>query len=156
QQDAVALDARLGRDVVRLRVADQRVDQQTVDGLERALGQVLVRAVDRVASLEADDALPPALGEYSARIGRVERELREGRLRPLEDGDLASEVERLLRVEAGYAGVVLVGRAKRVPRLALLVVLEDLVDLERRVGRARFVGQRDLVALRLVIDREAD
>ena len=62
-QHAVALDARRGRDVVALRVADERVDQEAVDGLERALGQVLVRAVDRVAGLEADHALPPALGE---------------------------------------------------------------------------------------------
>ena len=60
-EHAVALDARRGRNVVRLRLADERMDQQPVDGLERDLGQVLVRAVDRVARLEADDALPAAL-----------------------------------------------------------------------------------------------
>ena len=62
-EHAVALDAGRGRHVVGLRLADERVDEQAVDGLERALGQVLVRAVDRVAGLEADDAPPAAVGE---------------------------------------------------------------------------------------------
>ena len=72
-EHAVALDARRGRHVVRLRVADERVDQQPVDGLERDLRQVLVRSVDRVARLEADDALPAALGERgrASRRGRA-------------------------------------------------------------------------------------
>src|SRR5690349_7343144 len=68
-EDAVALDPGRGRDVVRLRVADERVDQEAVDGLERDLGQVLVGAVDRVARLEADDALPAALCEVHPRFG---------------------------------------------------------------------------------------
>ena len=39
------------------------MDEEPVGDLERALGQVLVGAVDRVAGLEGDDALPAALGE---------------------------------------------------------------------------------------------
>ena len=52
-EDLVRLHPRRGRHVVRLRLADERVDEEPVDGLERALGQVLVRPVDRVAGLEA-------------------------------------------------------------------------------------------------------
>ena len=69
-EDAVALDARRGGHVVGLRLADERVDEQAVDGLERALRQVLVRAVDRVAGLEADDAAPASLRERLARVSR--------------------------------------------------------------------------------------
>src|SRR5581483_10515194 len=71
EQDAVALDPRRGGDVVRLRLADQRVDEQAVDRLERALRQILVRPVDRVPGLEADDALPAPLGKDPARVARV-------------------------------------------------------------------------------------
>ena len=52
-QHAVAVHARVGRDVVGLRLTDQRMQQQPVDHLERALGEVLVSAVDRVARLKA-------------------------------------------------------------------------------------------------------
>ena len=92
----VAVDANVDRDVVGLRVADERMDEQPVDGLERDLRQVLVRAMDRVAGLEPDDALPASLGEDPPRLGRVARELRELRLRPLEHGHATGEVERLL------------------------------------------------------------
>jgi hypothetical protein len=88
-QHAVALDAGRGRYVVRLRVADERVDQQAVHRLEGDLGQVLVRAVDRVAGLEADHALPAAVGERRSGVGRVERELRKGRRDTVEHGDAA-------------------------------------------------------------------
>ena len=77
EQRPVALDANVDRHVVGLRVADERVDEQPVDRLERDLRQVLVRAVDRVAGLEADDALPATLGEDPPRLGGVARELGE-------------------------------------------------------------------------------
>src|SRR5207249_2115660 len=118
EQDAVALDARCGRHVVRLRVADQRMDQETVDGLERALGQVLVRAVDWVTGLETDDPLPATVGKGRSGLRGIEGELRKGRLRALEDRHLAGEVERLLRVEPRDARMSLVRGPKRVPGLA--------------------------------------
>ena len=77
EQRAVAVDAHVHGHVVRLRVADERMHEQPVHGLERDLRQVLVRAVDRVARLESDDALPAALGEDATRLGRVARELGE-------------------------------------------------------------------------------
>ena len=46
------------------------MDQQSVDDLERALLDVLVRPVDRVAGLEPDHGLPATLGELGPRLGR--------------------------------------------------------------------------------------
>ena len=132
------------------------MDEQAVDRLERDLRQVLVRAVDRVARLEADDALPPALRERGAGLGRVARELGKGRLRAFERRDLAGEVERLLRVEPRDAGVRLVRRAEAPLRLEVLVVLEDLLDLERRKLTSTLVRERDDVALRRRVDGETD
>ncbi len=51
-------------DIARLGHADDRVDQQVGLGLFRgAEGQFLVRAVQRVAGLEGDDAAPAQLAE---------------------------------------------------------------------------------------------
>ncbi len=50
EQGLVAAHPYVGRHVVGLRRTDQRVHQQPVDDLERALLDVLVRSVDRVAS----------------------------------------------------------------------------------------------------------
>jgi hypothetical protein len=83
-EHAVGLDAGLRGDVVRLRLADERVDEQAVHGLEGALRQVLVGPVDRVAGLKADHAAPSALGEERPGVGGVAVQLREGRLQPLE------------------------------------------------------------------------
>src|SRR5205823_3040571 len=107
-EDQVALDAGRRRNVVRLGVADERVDEQTVDGLECDLRQVLVRAVDRIARLEADDALPAAVRERSTRLGGIARQLRKGGPRPLKHRHLAREVERLLSVETRDTGVCVV------------------------------------------------
>ena len=85
EQRAVAVDAHRGRDVVALRLADQRVDQQAVDDLERGLGDVLVRPVDRVAGLEAGHAAPAALGEDPPGVDGIERQLGERRRRAVED-----------------------------------------------------------------------
>ena len=60
---------------------------KAVDGLERALRQVLVRPVDRVTGLEADDPAPAPLREERAGRGGILVQLREGRLEALEDGD---------------------------------------------------------------------
>jgi len=73
-----------------------------------------------------------ALDTLEGPYGRVEGELREGRLGPLEDGHAAGQVERLLRVQPGHAGVVVVDRAEAALGLALLVVLKALVHLEHR------------------------
>src|SRR6266566_5170633 len=156
EQDPVALDTRCRRYVVGLGVADQGVDQQSVDRFERALREVLVRAVDRVAGLEANHALPSTLCENRAGLRRIERKLRERRPCALEDRHFAGQIERLLLVEPGDAGVRRVRGPKRVPRLALLVVFEDLVHLEHGDRLARLVGQCDLVVGRRSVEGETD
>ena len=70
EQRLVAPHPHVRRDVVGLRRADERVDEQAVDDLERALLDVLVRPVDRVAGLEPDDGPPAALARTSARVSR--------------------------------------------------------------------------------------
>ena len=129
--------------------------EQTVHGLERHLREVLVGAVDRVARLEPDDPLPAALGDDPPRLGRILRKLREGRDGPLEHGDLAGEVEGLLRVQTGDTGVGLVGRAEAELGLTRLVVLESLLHVEHRDGLARLVAECDPVAGRRRVDGEA-
>ena len=155
-QHAVALDARRGRHVVGLRLAHERVDEQSVDGLEGALRQVLVGAVDRVAGLEADDAPPAPVGELRPRLRRIARQLREGGLRSVEDGDLAGEVEILLRVEPSDPGMRLVGRPEALLGLPLLVVLVDLLDVEHGEWTAALVREDDPVAARRRRDRQGD
>ncbi len=108
-----------------------------------------------IAGLEADHTLPAALGERRTRLGRIARELRERRLWPLEHGDAAGEVQGLLRVQARDAGVGIVGRPEAAFRLEVLVVLEDLVDLERRQQASALVREGDRVALRRRVDGEA-
>src|SRR5215208_2480935 len=102
------------------------MDEQAVHGLERDLRQVLVRTVDRVAGLEADDALPAAFGEDRACLDGVARQLLELRARPLEDGDEPGEVERILRVEPRHPRMRLVSRAEAALGLARPVVLVDV------------------------------
>ena len=68
-QDLVAAHPHVSGDVALLGLADQRVDVQPVADLERGLGEVLVRPVDRVAGLEGDDPLPAAVGERLLRLG---------------------------------------------------------------------------------------
>ena len=155
EQRPVALDAHIGGDVVRLRVADEWMDEQAVDSLQRDFGQVLVRAVDRVARLEADDATPPALGERGPRLGGVARELRVRRRHALEDRDTAAEIERLLVVQACDAGMLGIGRAEAPLGLPLLVVLEDLLHLERGEQAAVLVREGDDIALGRLVHGQA-
>ena len=131
------------------------MNEEPVDGLERDLREVLVRAVDRIACLEPDDALPPALREDPARLCGIARELGELRCRPLEHGHAAGEVERLLREEPRDARVRLVGRAEAVLGLVLAVVRVGLLDLEDGQSAAALVGERDAVSARRGVDGEA-
>ena len=128
------------------------MDEDAVDDLERGLRHVLVRAVDRVARLKADHALPAALGERRARLHRVERELREGGLLPLEDRDVAGQVLPRLAVQARHAGVRLLGGAEAELGLVAGVVGVDLADVEHGQERAVLGGQGHAVAARRLGD----
>ncbi len=74
----------------------------------------------------------------------------------LEDRDAAAEIERLLVVEPRHARVLGVGRAEALLGLALGVVLEDLLHLERREQAALLVGEGDGVALWRLVHGQAD
>src|SRR5690606_31504628 len=58
QQNLVAAQPNCDRQVVAFRLSGQRMKEQTVDRLERALLDVFMGAVNRVAGLKGDDALP--------------------------------------------------------------------------------------------------
>src|SRR5207237_10688376 len=66
EEHLVTAHAHVDRHVVVLGGADERMDQDAVGALERHLGQILVRAVDRVAGLESDHGAPTALLELRA------------------------------------------------------------------------------------------
>jgi hypothetical protein len=155
-EHAVALDAGRRGDVLRLRLAHERVDEEAVDGLERNLGQVLVGSVNWISRLKSNDAPPATLRERGAGVGRVERELRERRRDAVEHRDPPGEVEGVLVEEARDPRMVGVGGAEAALGLALLVVLVDLADLEHREQPPLLVGQRDAVAFRSCGDRQAD
>ncbi len=71
EEGLVAKHPHGSRDVVGLCAADERMDHQAVDLFERDLCDVLVRAVDRVARLEAHDAGPPPLREEGPGLPRI-------------------------------------------------------------------------------------
>jgi ribosomal protein L11 methyltransferase len=82
----VGAHARGGVDVVALGLADERVQdgagvQPLTDERLQAIDQrVLVRAVERVAGLEGDDALPALLAEERPHLARRQHELAEARM----------------------------------------------------------------------------
>ncbi len=96
----------------------------------------------------------------SAKIRRVSagiaRELGELRLRPLEHGYAAREIERLLTVQPGDTGMCVVGGPKAELGFVLLVVLVDLVDLEHGDRTSRLVDEPDALARRSRIHGQAD
>src|SRR5215207_3754635 len=123
--------AHVGRDVVRLGLADERVQQEPVGDLQRALLYVLVRAVDGVPRLEGDDATPAALAEQLARLGRVFPVRPEGGvLRAVEETDAPAEEPVAFGVEGAHARVRLVGRAVDLFGLARLVARVLLFEME--------------------------
>ena len=158
-QDLVAAHPHVGRDVALLGLADQRVDEQPVADLERGLGQVLVRPVDRVAGLERDDALPAALLERRLGLGRRRVAAHERVLvvRQRVGLDRAGEAAGALGADRGDARVLLVGRAVDLLGLELDVLVEDLLDGEAPELLAVRGGQLDDVADRaLEVGRERD
>ena len=147
-QHLVAAHAHVGGDVAGLGLADQRVDEEPVAGLQGGLGQVLVGAVDRVAGLEGDDPLPAALLERPARLLRGQIAAHEGVL-VVGQGvglDRAGDTAVALLVDGGDAGVGVVGGAVDLLGLAAAVALEDLLDGQPPQRLALVAGELDHVA----------
>ena len=158
-QHLVAAHPHVGGDVAGLGLADQRVDEEPVAGLQRRLGQVLVGAVDRVAGLEGDDPLPAARLEVGLVLGRRLVAAHEGLLVVGQrvDLDRAGDAAAALLVDRGDAGVLLVGGAVDLLGLALDVALEDLLDLDPAQRLAFVAGELDDVAdLALEVGRQGD
>jgi hypothetical protein len=151
EEDLVASHARRGGDVVALRLSHERVEQEPVDRLERRLDEVLVRAVHRVARLEADDLLPPALVEGAARLDRVSVMGGEFPLdAALREGDAAGDgdVVRAL-VEPADTRVGELLRAVDVLAFRVAIDRERLVDDDAPDDlrtRAIVHGERDLLS----------
>ena len=147
-QDLVAAHPHIGRDVARLRLADQRMKEEPVGHLERRLGQVLVSPVDRVPGLEGHDPLPTAVGERLLRLGGRQVAAHEGFLVVGQriGLDRAGEAARALAPNRGDARMLVVGR--QVDELGLLVhlALEDLLDRQPPERLAVRGAQLDRVA----------
>ena len=119
-------------DVARLGDAHDRMDQQAAaDLLGRALGQLLVGPVERVAGLEGDDLRPTLVLEVLAKL--LGRPAKLGEVVVRRDADhfeAAGGVLAGLALEVGDGGVLDIGRAVRPLGLDLLVEGIELLDVE--------------------------
>ena len=107
-----------------------------------------MRAVDRVAGLERDDALPAAVGErrrdsLGGQQAALERLFVVGQRVGL---DRAGEAAVALSVDRRHPGMGVLGRAVDELGLALHVAVEDLLDGEPAERLAVVGAQLDLVA----------
>src|SRR5437660_3319388 len=126
------------------------MNEEPVAALERALLQVLVRAMDRISRLEGDDPPPALLGEERARLAGVEPVRAELDLaRPIERRDLAAQVKIALLVHRLDAGMSVLGRTVDLARLALLVRPVLLGEVQDRERLPAFFDERDVVAGRV-------
>src|SRR5215211_8280115 len=138
EDDLVGAHPDCGRDVVRLGLSDQGVEEEAVHGLKGALLDVLVGAVDGVTGLEADYALPALLDEHCSQLSRFVVVAGEGAAvgRPYEL-HLAPEQYLSLLVERGYAGVLPIRGPVDHLSLAFLIVT---VALPEQHGGYRLPG----------------
>ena len=145
QQRFVAAHAHVGGNVVGLGAADERMDQQSVDAFERHLGNVFVRAMDRVTRLEGDDRLPAAIGERSPRFGRRLAIFGEVVVRHVRDErDRAAEINRPLGAHRGHARVLILGGGEYALRFLFLIGPVLARDRHRRDDVAVGMRERDV------------
>ncbi len=143
----VGREAHARRHVVALRLADERVDHEPVGLLERELGEVLVRAVDRVAGLEAGHAAPAALGDLRAQLARRQAEAREGQVLRQRQHLHAPADERPRPAEqVRDAGVSRLVGPVHLARLLERVAREDVLDLDHAPEPAARVVERRLTS----------
>src|SRR5262249_47358363 len=148
----VAADAHLGWELVELGLADERMDEQPVERLQRALLDVLVRAMYRLLTLEAHHGAPAELSESRPGVGgvgsvRVEAPGR-GPRDQLAGARQQHVAARELIPRARMARVV---RAVDEPGLLAAIVgkaLFEVEDAERLLPRR---DQRNVVALAQLI-----
>ncbi len=147
QEHVVTAHAHLGWDVVILRLAHQRMQEQALHDLQRALLDILVRAVDGVARLEGNDAAPAVRIEGRARLCRSQlmcwEWARFGRAqqpnRPTQE-HIALLVERADTRMRGIVGPIDEARFTRA------IVLKALMQLQDGARPAAVVAQDDRCA----------
>ena len=143
---AVAEHPGRGRDVVALELAHQGVEHgarevaggsQLLDAVDQ---RVLVGAVERVAGLEREGALPLLLGDERAAHLRREHELAVGLVGALRERlELsADQLRAVVVVDDPAAGMIDPLRAVDALQVARLVPVEDLEIRDDRDGLARF------------------
>ena len=144
--DEVVLDQRvhgpdpdLGRDVPRLELAEDLLDQHAVAHLDGDLGQGLVRAVHGVAELERRHRAPPLVLEEPARLVRSHVEPRVPRRVPAlaQHRHRAGQVHLTLLQDIGHAGMRGIGRPEH---LLALVGAVDRVLLPHGEHRHQLPG----------------
>ena len=149
EQYQVAAHAHLGGNVIGLGGTHQRVDEQAVDHFERALGQILVGAVDGIPGLEGDHGVPFALGELGAGSvggeGVVDKRLI-GQL--VDQHHRAAEVDRSRLTHRRNAGVGPIGGSVDALGLVILIGAELVVHRHDREHGAVRMGQGDVLVER--------
>jgi hypothetical protein len=116
------------------------VDQQTIDDLERYLGEVFVRPVDGVARLKPHHAAPSPLREIGTRLLGVAAVRGEGRInRPSEHPHVATQINIAAVVNACNARMSHVRGAEYTLRFPFLVGAELFCQLEDRHDAAELV-----------------
>ena len=160
-EGAIRPHAREVVDVARLRHADRGMQQQhAVHLLGRALGQLLVDPVQRVAGLEGHHVGAAERGQPRARLGRRQAQLLEVVVRgEREHFEAARHVEGAPALHLGHQRVAGVQRAERALGGGGAVPLVDLLDREHRQDLVARVPQghpRVQARGRLALDGERD
>ena len=122
------------------------MQEQTVHDFERGLLDVLVGAVDRIARLECDDALPAARREHLARfLGCMAEFDKLAVVRHINQPHLTRQVDVALRVEPRHAGMAVLVGAVHARRLVHLVVLVLVREFEQADDVPIRLDQRHIV-----------
>lgn len=116
--------------------------------LQRALLDVLVRAMNGIARLKPDDRAPAALLKHGTRVDRIVGVGCELRRSPRQQRDPASQQHVALRHEGGDTGMRVISRSVHGVRFLFLVIAKSLFELQHaHKGQPIPVEQRNLVAL---------
>jgi hypothetical protein len=159
-QRLVCLEPHRRRHIVLLGFADQRMNDEAVAHFERELREVLVRAVNRVAGLEASHAAPAERADLRAQRPRREAVVQEWSV-VAEWQDAHGAADELLRPpqQIGDAGVRGLVRAVDRARLYERVACEDVGDGDGAPETAVRVDEAALFTdgdLRRLVHRERD
>ena len=145
-QHLVTFHPCLGRDVVRFGLAHQRMNQQTIGHLQRALGQIFMRAMDRIARLKRRHRLPTLLLKRFARPRRRQAIISKFRLvRRRDHIDRPAQASISLLLDNRHARMRLILGAINIGNLQRLVVRKFLLDRHQPQQPSFFILQGHLL-----------